>query len=59
MGVWLVMRMSTKILTTKISSDSPEGYFAKFCTSENIPLYGMLDMGFCGWFYFLSFFLLS
>ena len=45
MGVWLTIRASVKILTAKISSESPEGYFAKFCTSENIPLYGITRGG--------------
>ena len=36
---------STKIKTTKISS---EGKSARICTSENIPLYGMLML--YGWY---------
>ena len=40
MGVVSVKRKGMKIKTTKFSSGGLGGKFTKFCTSENIPLYG-------------------
>ena len=40
-GGWRVDELVAKIRTLKISSEASGGIFAKVCTSENFPLYGM------------------
>ena len=42
MWVWSLWREDAKIKTTKISSGRVNGGSAKFCTSENFPLYGII-----------------
>ena len=40
-GAWSCLGTDAKFSTTKISSEGLDDNSAKFCTSENFPLYGM------------------
>ena len=42
-GVWPECPTSVKIKTAKISSEESGPFSAKICTSENFPLYGILN----------------
>ena len=41
-GVVSIAELIAKVRTAKNSSGASGGIFAKVCTSENFPLYGML-----------------